>query len=327
MSTMLNFKHGLYAKLPQAISNGTIYVTTDEKAMYVDLNDQRIRLSQIITLDTFAWQNLTPPYSTEAFYYVSDANALLKYTGTQWVQLNSTADIENVLSALGFLGLVDALPATGVKGQICTFNGQNYVYNPDAASDSKWVVLSNVGGKFLDLEAAIDALDGRLDSVETKLATLEPAMTAAQADIDNLEKAVGFIGNVQALPDSANVGDVCIYNDTVYVWVAAVGTEGGEGYVAAHWEAEGNVSVRIEELKAEIARVEQAAGTAEGVQELANKLNSLETAVNHAETGLAATKVIADAAKATADTAVQTETFTAFQEANTQEINGVKQSI
>ena len=325
--SMLNFKHGLYANLPSAISNGTIYVTTDEKAMYVDLNDTRIRLSQIITLSTYDWQNLTPPYSTEAFYYISDANALLKYNGTQWVQLNSTADLENSLKALGFLGTLDALPATGEKGQICTVGGQNYVYNPDAATDSKWVALSNIGGKFLDLEAAIDALDGRLDSAEATLERLDPAMSAAQTDIDNLEKVVGFIGKVETLSDSANVGDVCVHNDTVYVWVAAEGTAGGEGYVAAHWEAEGHISARIEELKAEIARVEQAAGTAEGVQDLATKLNSLETAVNHEETGLAATKAIADAAKAKADTAVQTATFTAFQEANTQEINGVKQSI
>ena len=102
MSTMLNFKHGLFANLPQTKSAGTIYVTTDEKAMYVDLPNadnivERIRLSQIITLSTYDWQNLTPPYSTEAFYYISDANALLKYNGTQWVQLNSTADLENSL--------------------------------------------------------------------------------------------------------------------------------------------------------------------------------------------------------------------------------------
>jgi hypothetical protein len=84
--SMLNFKHGLYGSLFNedgsnkiAINNGTIYVTTDEKAMYVDLNDTRIRLSQIITLTTHNWQELPPPYSTEAFYYLVDTNALLKY--------------------------------------------------------------------------------------------------------------------------------------------------------------------------------------------------------------------------------------------------------
>jgi hypothetical protein len=105
---MLNFKHGLYSSLFNedgsnkiAINNGTIYVTTDEKAMYVDLNDTRIRLSQIITLTTHNWQELPPPYSTEAFYYLVDTNALLKYKadGT-WVQINSTTELSNALNAL-----------------------------------------------------------------------------------------------------------------------------------------------------------------------------------------------------------------------------------
>jgi hypothetical protein len=64
--------------------------------MYVDLNTgangvERIHLSQIINLqDTTEWQNLVPPYSTEAFYYIVKANALLKYTGTGWQQINTT---------------------------------------------------------------------------------------------------------------------------------------------------------------------------------------------------------------------------------------------
>lgn len=106
--SMLNFRHGLYGNLfnedgsnKLAINNGTIYVTTDEKAMYVDLNDTRIRLSQIITLTTHNWQELPPPYSTEAFYYLVDTNALLKYKadGT-WVQINSTTELSNALTAL-----------------------------------------------------------------------------------------------------------------------------------------------------------------------------------------------------------------------------------
>ena len=106
--SMLNFKHGLFENLfntdgsnKVAISNGTIYVTTDEKAMYVDLNDTRIRLNQIITLSTYDWQHLPPPYSTEAFYYLSDSNALLKYNSKgEWVQINSTSELSTALANL-----------------------------------------------------------------------------------------------------------------------------------------------------------------------------------------------------------------------------------
>ena len=106
--SMLNFKHGSYKNLfnddgsyKVALNNGTIYVTTDEKAMYVDLDNTRIRLSQIITLDTYDWQQLPPPYSTEAFYYLSDSNALLKYTPKgEWVQINSTSELSSALNTL-----------------------------------------------------------------------------------------------------------------------------------------------------------------------------------------------------------------------------------
>lgn len=105
--SMLNFKYGSFKNLPEVsnATNGTIYVTTDEKAMYVDLDNTRIRLSQIITLaDTKEWQDLVPPYSTEAFYYIVEANALLKYNGTgsdeKWTQINSTTALSEALTAL-----------------------------------------------------------------------------------------------------------------------------------------------------------------------------------------------------------------------------------
>lgn len=81
---MLNFKKGVYSALPKTISEGTIYVTTDEKAMYVDISStERIRLGQICVVDTIeAWENLKPPFSQEAFYYVIESNALLRNNGT-----------------------------------------------------------------------------------------------------------------------------------------------------------------------------------------------------------------------------------------------------
>jgi hypothetical protein len=46
---MLQFKMGLHDALPTNGKAGTVYVTTDEKAMYVDISDtDRIRLGDII---------------------------------------------------------------------------------------------------------------------------------------------------------------------------------------------------------------------------------------------------------------------------------------
>ena len=120
---MLNFKMGKFAGLDAVNKKaGTVYVTTDEKAMYVDISDtERIRLNQICTFATFAdftaaLATKTPPYSSEAFYYIESDNALLKYNvngnvydpdgegntapaAGKWIQINSTADIQNALSA------------------------------------------------------------------------------------------------------------------------------------------------------------------------------------------------------------------------------------
>lgn len=311
--SMLNFKHGLYANLPSAINNGTIYVTTDEKAMYVDLNDTRIRLSQIITLSTYDWQNLTPPYSTEAFYYISDANALLKYTGSQWMQLNSTAEIENSLAALGFKGIVAQLPESANHGDIYTVGNANYIYNNNITEGSKWVALGTVGKKILDFEASLNSINGQLPA-------LGDHIEAVEAKADELNDVVGYIGKVDALPASANVGDVCIFNDKIYTWIAAVGS------TAAHWEELGNESARIEALKARVEVVAALAGDTSAIEGIQGRLTVVEGAVNDPATGLAATKAIADEAKGKADTAVQTADFNTFKEQNTEAIADAKKA-
>ena len=78
MSNMLQFKMGQFAGLAdQGIAPGTVYVTTDEKALYVDIpanGDQaakRIRMGDVIQVENVAeLQSFAPDYSTTALYYV-----------------------------------------------------------------------------------------------------------------------------------------------------------------------------------------------------------------------------------------------------------------
>ena len=116
---LLKFKKGLHSALPSTYEAGTIYVTTDEKAMYVDISDtDRIRLGQIVNFETLAkfqefLQTTNPPYSQEAFYYIEDKNALLRWkastgsttvggseTAGTWVQINSVSDVQANLTNL-----------------------------------------------------------------------------------------------------------------------------------------------------------------------------------------------------------------------------------
>lgn len=102
---MLKFNYGKYENLVnKAYSDGNVYVTTDEKAMYVDVDNQRIRLGQIIYTTSSA---VKPPYSEESFYYFSDLNALVTWgvvdaaQGTKgWIQINSTQALASRLDTL-----------------------------------------------------------------------------------------------------------------------------------------------------------------------------------------------------------------------------------
>lgn len=100
----LQFKMGLLNDLNNPskapITPGTVYITTDEKSMYVDINDsQRIRVGgSIIYCETLTeFQNkVKPPYSTDLIYFIekntaqstSRINVLARWNGTQWDILN-----------------------------------------------------------------------------------------------------------------------------------------------------------------------------------------------------------------------------------------------
>ena len=94
---LVNFKKGLRAGLPATYSEGTFYVTTDERAIYLDVsNEARIRLGdfqEFATLDALT-ANTNP--STTALYYVSDINCLAKWNGSEYVQINKDTGMTKV---------------------------------------------------------------------------------------------------------------------------------------------------------------------------------------------------------------------------------------
>ena len=76
---MVNFKKGLLANLPAAKAEGTFYVTTDERALYLDVDGStRVRIGDFQEFATLeALQANTNP-STTALYYVTELNVLAK---------------------------------------------------------------------------------------------------------------------------------------------------------------------------------------------------------------------------------------------------------
>ena len=83
------FKKGLLANLPSTHAEGTFYVTTDERAIYLDVSDSsRIRLGDFQEFATVAALEANVNPSTSALYYVSDINCLAKWNGTSYTQIN-----------------------------------------------------------------------------------------------------------------------------------------------------------------------------------------------------------------------------------------------
>lgn len=244
---LLKFRKGLYADLAGvAKSAGTIYVTTDEQAMYVDISDtQRIRLGEtahFADLDAFQsfLNSTTPPYDTRAFYYIEKENALLKWVSEggkfqnkgNWKQINSTAGIEADLSALETE--LNALKTT-VAG-----NTTNIGTNATAIEAIKTAIGNASDATGESLWAAINANKVAIESNDTDIENLgknkldksefETFKTTNAEAIKAVDDKVGTktdaatadtaFGRIKALEDSnatkASQSDVNALKTTVY---------------------------------------------------------------------------------------------------------------
>lgn len=101
---LLNFNYGLLEHLPQTVANGNVYITTDEPGFYVDIEDARVHVSDFVQVATAAELQALDRYTTHAFYYVAESNALMKYLGdgieNPWKQLNSTSEVAGEIESL-----------------------------------------------------------------------------------------------------------------------------------------------------------------------------------------------------------------------------------
>lgn len=89
----VTFHKGLLANLPVAKSAGSIYITTDERAVYFDYDENnRIRIGDFISVASIS--ALPESASTDALYYAESENVLAKFNGTTWVQINPDTTYE-----------------------------------------------------------------------------------------------------------------------------------------------------------------------------------------------------------------------------------------
>jgi chromosome segregation ATPase len=234
--TMLNFKYGIYDRLPEAQVPGTIYVTADEKAMYVDLPAVtgkdgstiaagRIRLGSVIIHESVV--DFEPPYSAEAIYYSVKENALLRWNPTggdegtgAWVQINSVKAIDDKI--LEVAKDVEALEGavTALQGADTRIEGLITAEASRADAEEKRLagLIGDANGgltkALADEVARADAEEKRIAGLVSDnagaITGLQGRMDTAEGEIDALQEAVGGAdsGLVKGLADAVKrIGD------------------------------------------------------------------------------------------------------------------------
>ena len=300
---MLKFKKGLWSKLPETKVEGTIYVTTDEKAMYVDISgSERIRLGDIIRVNTF--NELQPPFSNEAFYYVEASNALLKrvaVTGEnnevtyEWKQINGTKELTDSLTAvknqvatntsdIGTLKTDVGTLKTDVSTLKTTVGSSTSGLVKDVA-DLKTAIGMDQSGSAGGIGSTVSQLVQDLDTLEGTVETQGQTISEHTGKISDLETASA----THALKTDVSAAKTAIlgqtdgvdFNGTVkgaYEAAATAKTQADKGVAdaaTAQDKADTNEQA-ISGLKSRVTALDQV-GTGR-VAILEGKVNTLETA-------------------------------------------------
>lgn len=205
MADMLKIKKGLVAKLSeQPKAPGTIYVATDEKTLYVDINDSengRIRISGNLIMVENA-DDLKAPFSEDLIYFVENftssetgekiaANALLKWTGNKFVQLNEAADF------------------TAVNADITA--AKNAADAAQAAADKAQAAADKAQGTADGAVTRLDAAETTIADHGTRLAAVEKK---ASDNAEDIKTANGEISTVKGKAD-ANAEAITELTNTV----------------------------------------------------------------------------------------------------------------
>lgn len=228
----VSFKKGLLANLPAVITEGTLYVTTDERALYLDIDaTTRVRIGDFQEFATLADLQTNVNPSTSALYYVTELNCLAKWDGAKYVQINldtgaTSAEVTGTGNAidgvtydpatrkLTFTKTNTFTTATDVDTQIDAKVGELKMGDETFATVKEYVDKKTDG---IATDAALEGLTGRVAAAEGKLdklngdkttegsvaKTVEDAITAL--DLENTYEAKGAKdADIKAAKDAAD---------------------------------------------------------------------------------------------------------------------------
>lgn len=245
----IRFRQGSLAALAnQAIANGSLWFTTDEGAIYLDVNGERVRFGDYITVDAIANLPQAGHAYESALYYAKAENVLARWdkTNGKWVQLNAAGLSKIVVNGSGNVlsgATVTVDAETGAK--VLTFNTASVATSEE------------LGG----LKTRVQTLEGKMTKVEAKLAdvaegeTVGGLISAAKTDLQGKIDAVDALAD-QGIADAAAAKS---YAET------EIGKTNGavQGLTTRMGTAEGNIGT----LQTDVTNLKNAVGEGGSVEE------------------------------------------------------------
>lgn len=235
MADNLLFRKGTYAELQSAsFIAGSINFTTDEPAIYLDLEDsegkqERKRVGDIIQFETMSqFETYYGEHSnnlpTSALYYITETNALLKWVkeNNTWKQINSpteegdmtVGELESVVNSLStsVAGLgervtdLDSLTTIEGKGR----KGRVTVLEENVAElQSKKADVSTVASTYATKTALTEGLAEKADassvnSLSSTVGELQGRVTAIGTDYVTKEEKAAMVKATSDANDAAS---------------------------------------------------------------------------------------------------------------------------
>ena len=264
---MIKFLRGNVANLPETATAGALYFTKDE-GVYLGLEDGSYhRYGDFITVSDV---NSLPAAGAHqnCMYYCVAENVLAKWNGSKWVQINK----QKTLAELG--GVSQSAYDTKVS-------------NLESADSANATAISGVDNR-------LKAAEEKLKSVATTqgLSELTTRVGNAEADIDNLQAAIGTDGSVtQAIAAAKKAGD----DAAAAAAAAQADVDALEGKVGTVADGKNVVSL-IADAKTQADKGVTDAATAKAAADTAQSgVNSINTKIGTVTEGKTVVEMINDA--------------------------------
>lgn len=296
-NNFVNFKYGQLANLPSALTEGTLYFTNDEHAIYADLKNaggtiERMRFGDYVIVANVAALPSGGHAYESALYYAKEENVLCRWdkTGNKWIQLNAAGLTKvqingsgNVLSGAS----VSVDSTTGAKvlsfstASVATAEGLAALESTVSGHTTALNTLNGTGeGSVAKAVAtAKSEIVGTASDAATALTLngLKKAVTANAGDIDALE---GRATSLESRMTTAE-GDISAAETAI---TALQGLHASGKTVAQEITAVTGTPDSGKTLQKEIDDVEARMATAEtDIDAVEGRASSLETRMGTAE--------------------------------------------